>query len=257
MILHYINNLLTLFSYEINKLIKIPSSYLTVSIFLFVSGLIYTSIIKGYYVEASCAKSAALLFFSSYQILFFFIPLITMSSISEQNKSGLLKRIQSNCCPPFTIVISKFFAYYLFYIFLWITTLILPIIFDQIIDSNASKYLVDWHSNFLCLSFIALSGLFFISIGILASSVTKNTPLAGTLSLAFLALFILAGNSLNLEEYGLRNDSSIQYFLDFTQTLQHLQDFSNGIIDIRIIIFYISATLVSLALSIFSLKQSS
>jgi ABC-2 type transport system permease protein len=103
--------------------------------------------------------------------------------------------------------------------------------------------------------FIAVSGLFFVALGVLASSVTRNQSVAGILGCVALATLILGGNALSDSvwlEQGLFRP--VKAVIDYAHIFGHRDDFARGVIDLRHLLFYASGTALSLIFSILSVE---
>ena len=102
---------------------------------------------------------------------------------------------------------------------------------------------------------IAVSGLLFVAIGIFASSLTRSQAVAGILSCVMLMLLILGSNYLGglavLQQEMLHPAKAA---VDSFQVFQHLEDFRNGVIDTRQIIFYLSGATLALIFSILGVE---
>jgi ABC-2 type transport system permease protein len=103
--------------------------------------------------------------------------------------------------------------------------------------------------------FIAISGLLFIAIGILASSMTRNQAVAGIVSFTLL-LGIIGGLSYVGELSVLNNAGmeSIKAAVDSLRITGHVADFTQGIIDTRQVFFYLTGTVLALLFSILGVE---
>ena len=103
--------------------------------------------------------------------------------------------------------------------------------------------------------FIGVSGLFFVAIGVFASSVTSNQSVAGILGCVMLAMLIIGGNALAsstwLEQGLLR---PVKTVIEYAHVFAHRNDFTRGVIDTRHLLFYFSGTVLALLFSIFSVE---
>ncbi|HEY1108814.1 MAG TPA: hypothetical protein VGE76_09285, partial [Opitutaceae bacterium] len=103
--------------------------------------------------------------------------------------------------------------------------------------------------------FIAISGLFFVAIGVFARSLTRNQSIAGILGCVMLASLILGGHALSastwLEQDVLR---PLKAAVDYSHIWAHRDDFTRGVIDTRHLLFYVSGTVVTLIFSILSVE---
>src|SRR5690606_6988787 len=95
------------------------------------------------------------------------------------------------------VVASKFLAAYLFYCLLWFITLIFPLLANQMLASPAlTPRLLDKTTLIGGFSFVAITGMLFIAIGIFSSSLTRSQLVAGML--CFGILFIVLVGPLTL-----------------------------------------------------------
>jgi ABC-2 type transport system permease protein len=98
--------------------------------------------------------------------------------------------------------------------------------------------------------FIALSGALFIAIGLFTSSLMRSSLVSGVLTFLFLLAHFLAGTGLKQLE-ALWGKSFGNHFLspDYYNIFLQMEDFCRGIIDTRVIVFYIPGTIFFLFLT--------
>ncbi len=103
--------------------------------------------------------------------------------------------------------------------------------------------------------FIAVSGLLFVAIGVLASALARNQALAGILAFTMLAALIFGGVYL-ADANWLKTDvlQPVKAAVDYAQIFRHYEDFTRGVVDLRQILFYLSGTVLALILSIVSVE---
>jgi ABC-2 type transport system permease protein len=95
---------------------------------------------------------------------------------------------------------------------------------------------------------LLLLGMFFISIGCFASVLTHHQMIAAIISFCTITLFFFAGL------LALFTPNVSPFFRDFVSyfgALEHMGEFSKGIIDSRRLVFYASATVLMLSLTHF------
>lgn len=250
------NQLINLLSYEIRRLILSPATYIAAVIFLFIIGFLYLFILQDYNQTPQTIFSTTELFRSFWIPIFFLVPLLTMKSISEERRLGTLETLLTTSVTPLTIVLSKFFSAYLFYLLIWLTALSYPFIIEYIIPSTTLSPLFDTASLIGGFSFIAISGTLYLSIGLFSSSLTRNQLVAGMLCFTLLFIIIITGRLL-LETSFLQIHSSYTFcsLLNYFETFQQLEDFSRGIIDTRPFFFYIGNSILILGLTSLILKS--
>jgi ABC-2 type transport system permease protein len=108
------------------------------------------------------------------------------------------------------------------------------------------------------MTFLALSGILFIAIGIFASSITRSQLVAGMLSFTTLFVAIIGGQQLgNISQNGAELSSWVSELVNYLQIFQHLDDFSRGVIDTRPFFYYTSIGLLLLGLSTLVIEAKS
>ena len=104
-------------------------------------------------------------------------------------------------------------------------------------------------------AYIAVSGTLFLSLGIFSSARTHSQLVAGIASFSMVFGFIVVGSYLeDLALPFLSRPEWIGMLAKHTDVLQHMRDFSSGVIDTRAIVLYGSCSLAFLFLSILILE---
>jgi len=240
---------LILLKHELRMLLINPSTYIAGVLFLCLMGFIYWAILRSS-VNAATDVLPIVQFFQVFWIpVFFVVPLLTMRSIAGERSNGTLDTLMTTPASRVAVILSKFSGAYLFYILLWALTLGFPII-TQKLHPNAAEAgaLLDTASITGSFIFLAVSGVLFISIGIMASSVTRSQLVAGMLSFTTLFVVVVGGQQLgNLAESW--QAEWLNAIVNYLQIFEHLDDFSRGIIDTRPFFYYTSTGLLLLGLS--------
>jgi len=228
-----------------------PTTYLAAVFFYTIMGLLYWSILREM-VNTPQDDLPAVQFFKLFWLpTFFVVPLLTMRSIAGERNRGTLDTLLTTPASRASIVFSKFAGAYLFYMVLWIGTLGFPLIalkaFPHVINAAA---LFKAEAIIGSLSFIAVSGILFISIGIFSSSITRSQLVAGMLT--FTALFVAIVGGQQIGSMALRSGELSQWLgsvVNYLQIFQHLDDFAHGVIDTRPFFYYSSTGIMLLGLS--------
>lgn len=245
-------NFLTLLKHEIRMLLISPPTYIAAVLFLVLMGFLYWAILRGM-VDAPQDDLPVVQFFSIFWIpVFFVVPLLTMRSIAEERNTGTLETLMTTPTSSVTMVLSKFFGAYSFYMFLWLLTLGFPLItstfFPEIDNRGHLLALEPIIGGFV---FLALSGVFFISIGIFASSITRSQLVAAMFSFTAIFVAIIGGQQLgNIAQSSTELPFGLSDLVNYLQIFSHLEDFSNGVIDTRPFFYYTSTGIFFLGLSV-------
>ncbi|OGU55205.1 MAG: ABC transporter permease [Ignavibacteria bacterium RBG_13_36_8] len=177
-------------------------------------------------------------FFSvAYWTLFFFIPAITMRMLAEEKRSGTIELLLTKSVSDWQVILGKFSACLLLIIIALALTIPYYITIWAIgpIDHGAV-----WSGYFGMI----LMSMVYISIGLLASSITNNQVVSFLLSLFvglfFLIIFdILAGSSTGF----------VGEFLNYLSLSSHYESVARGVIDTKDIIYFLSITFLGLVLA--------
>lgn len=233
---------LTLLSREIKTYFYSPVAYVVLCALLFVSGFnFYTavSIMNRQPMEYTVIEA----FFNTVLFWFPFVlvfPLLTMRIYSEEFKMGTIEPLLTAPIRDWQVVLSKYLGVLFFYIILWLPSLLFFVAFKQVTGGDAAQAAGAYGGSYLLL---LLLGMFYLSVGCLASALTKNQIIAAVVSFAAIVLLFFAG----LLSFILLNVSSgVRNVIGYFSAIEHMGTFSKGIIDSRPIVFYLSMTALML-----------
>lgn len=238
----------TLLRNEIWRLLISPSTYIAAFLFLLIMGFMFQWLLN-FYSEDPQDETPSVLFFQLFFVpVFFMVPLLTMRSLAEERNSGTIETLLTTPVTVTEIVLSKYLASYLYYCCLWLVTSAFHVIFyafaqrDTPIDPNP---LIGGYV------YIFLSGTLFLALGVFASSLTRSQLVAGIVGFTLVFGFIVIGSNVSdLSVIATEQARWIRQLADHLDALQHMSDFSSGIIDTRAIVLYLSSALTFLFLSI-------
>jgi ABC-2 type transport system permease protein len=243
---------LTLLSHEIRMLLVSPATYIAATLFLSFMGLIFTKILEEYSGTPQETSPANVYFQLFWLPVCVMVPLLTMKCLAEERRVGTLETLLTTPVTTTEVVLAKFGAAYFLYAALWGATVGFFYILKKF--SGDARFLDSGPllGGFL---FIAVSGLFFVAIGVFASSLTSNQSVAGILGCVLLAMLILGGNALSdsawLDQGVLRPAKSV---IEYAHVFAHRDDFTRGVVDSRQLLFYVSGTMLALIFSILSVE---
>jgi gliding motility-associated transport system permease protein len=211
-----------------------PLAYIVAALLLVVNGLTF-GVIVSFLNDPRAGVGAPLEFFFGQTIYFwlvllFITPVVTMRLISEERRSGTIETLMTAPITEGQVVIGKFLAAWLFYVFLWLPTL-------SYAGIIAYYHEVDWGpvaSGYLGILGI---GALFLSIGLLATALTRSQLVAAILTFALLIPVFTFG----LMEMLLNGELAKTVF-GYLNLWQHMEELSKGIVDTRHLVYYASAT---------------
>jgi ABC-2 type transport system permease protein len=172
-------------------------------------------------------------------------PLITMRSIAEERRAGTFELLVSTGAGDAEIIAGKFLAAWCFHTVLWLSVLPLLVLADRAGG-------VDWGVVISLYTGLVLIGALFTAVGVLASAVTQNPLVAAVLGVtANLAIFFLNW----LRVLHPPGALEIRYF-EYLSPVHHFgNDFSQGVVDLRVAVLYIGTALWALFLSVKALER--
>lgn len=231
-----------LFLRELHSYFYSPIAYIVLVFFLLVSGV-------DFYFQVSFMNQRPLTyavqeaFFNSVFFWFAFVlifPLITMRLFAEEFKLGTIEPLMTAPVQDWQVVLAKFCGALAFYIVLWLPTLLYFEIFTKITHQPAASSVGAYFGSYLM---VLLLGMFYLSIGCLASALTKNQIVAAIISFCTITLLFFLG----LIQFILSDVSgATRDFLGYFSALEHMGTYSRGIIDTRPIVVYLSLTVLVL-----------
>jgi ABC-2 type transport system permease protein len=104
-------------------------------------------------------------------------------------------------------------------------------------------------------AFIAVSGLLFVALGVLASALTRNQAVAAIFS--FTLLFVLIVGLRLLQDVAFLTSEAfhpLKNAVDALQIFKHLEDFTRGVVDSRQVFFYVTGAVLALIFSILGVE---
>src|SRR5512136_3110401 len=153
--------LLALVHRELLAYFSSPLAYVVLTAFLFINGYVFYLIVAYLNDPRTQAMAPLKLIFGGtiffWLFLLFLVPVITMRLLSEERRTGTLEVLLTSPVSEGQIVIAKFLAAFLFYVFLRLPTLV----YVFIIASHAK---IDWMP-------VLAGGLGIAALGVLFSSV--------------------------------------------------------------------------------------
>ena len=216
-----------IFRRELGAFFTSGIAYVFLAVFYLLAGLFFYM-----YTLSSSTTDMSGMFSMLFAVIIFLIPILTMKSFSEEKEQKTEQGLLTAPVGLGGIVLGKYFATILMYIF----GVSIVLIYALIISYFGS---VDWgilFSNYLAL---ILLGAAFIAIGMFISSLTENQVVAavgGICSLLFLCLVDI-----------LTNYISIDFITDFLNSISFYNkyyEFTCGIFNLSSVLFYISTAVI-------------
>jgi len=226
---------------EIKAYFYSPLAYVVLTFFLLVQGYVFWLIVSYLSDPRSSAGKPLELFFG--QTIFFWLVLIfagtfvTMRLISEELRAGTIETLMTAPLTETHVVLGKYFAALVFYLFLWAPTLVYVAIMRAFTP-------VDWGP--IASGYLGIVGLgaLFMAVGVFASATSKNQIVSAIVT--FFCLVVLF--SIGLLE-NLTNSDLWKKVFGYLNLWNQMDDFSKGIVDSRRLVYYASASALFLFLT--------
>lgn len=167
-------------------------------------------------------------------VLFFipllvFAPVLTMRLLAEERHTGTLEPLLTAPVTTFQVVLGKYAAAMVFWILLWIPTLLYVLITSQFGSVDLGAVLASY------LGVIGI-GVYYMAIGLAMSALAKNQITAALLTFMLLSGLFAGGLLSFVESFAAYRD-----VIDYISLWGHMQAFSKGVVDTRFVVFDLSA----------------
>lgn len=226
-------NIITIIKKELKAYFDSPTAYIALIVFLLLWEILF-------FKAAFLVNIAGLyqLFFLLPWLFLILIPALTMGSISQEKGEGTLELLLTHPLTEKELILGKFFSSLIF------VALALAFVFPIAISLNNFGDL-DWGvaiGQYVASVFLAAM---FIAVGVFISSFFSNQISALLVTAAVGFLFLIAGFELVTASLPLW----LAPFMERLSALSHYGSMARGVIDLRDIWYFISATLISLSLA--------
>jgi len=222
---------------ELRSYFLSPLAYLVIAFFLFGAGLLF-----GLIIESSREASLRGLI-SNVSVLFLFVvPMISMRLLAEEQRTGTIELLLTNPVQEWEIVTGKFVAGVLLLLVILGLTLLYPLFLFVFGNPDRGPIAAGYVG-------VILQAAAFLAVGLWASSLTENQIVAAVLSFVFLLVLWLSDN------LGQSLGGTIGTIVSYTSVINHFQDFPQGVINTKDVIYYLTLVLAGLVLSTLSLQS--
>lgn len=226
---------------EVFSFFASPVAYVVLTVWLLLNGVsLYTfaEIFAYQQYDVGAVTHTPLTLFFGGSIFFYLavlvvVPLLTMRTLAEENRSGTLESLLTAPVTELQVVLGKYLALLVDWVILW-----LPTVLYVVIVSNYGD--VDW--GIVGASYLGVFsiGLYYMAIGLLMSAVSRSQVVAAVLTFLMIAMLFLLGIAGQFVFEGASKD-----VLGYFSIWGHMESFAKGIVDSRPLVF--AATLAFLA----------
>jgi gliding motility-associated transport system permease protein len=223
-----IKKILIIFKREVQTFFTSPVAYIVISLFLLLTGWFFFSTF--FLSERADMRD----FFNLLPLVFsFIIPALTMRLFAEEYRSGSFEITGTLPLGLMDIISGKFLAALFFSFIMLVPTIIYPLFISFLGDLDPGPVIGSY------LGAILLAGAY-SSIGILASSLTKNQIVAFILS-ASACFFLTIINSILIFI-----PSFLTGFFQYLGSVYHFNNIAKGVLDSRDLVYFFSVIIFGL-----------
>lgn len=226
---------------------RAPLGYAVIVVFLIVSGFSFCRLLSQSATEP--IQIGDILFGSAYfwLMLLATIALITMPLFAEERHSGTIETLLTAPVTDLQVVLAKFMAAFAFITVMLFPTLLYSVIIYMFQADDGPLFFKPIITGYFI---VFLISAFYTAFGLLMSSLTGSMVVSAILCFTGMSITFLAENL----QYALRN-AWLERILVQISSVQHIIDFSYGIVDSQTVVFYLSGTLLFLYLTVKSLES--
>ena len=169
-------------------------------------------------------------------VLVILVPMITMRGFAEEKRSGTYELLLTSPLRTGEIVLGKFLASSL----LILLMIVLAGIFPGVLVLYGNPEIGVTLAGFLGL---ALVGVAFVAVGLLASSFTENQIIAAVGGLVALLMFYIIGWPADTAR------EILGPFLRYVSVTEHFAEMVNGVVDSKDVVYFVSVVVLALFLT--------
>lgn len=224
--------MLALFKKEISGFFSSFVAYITIGIFLTVTGLLLWVFPDSSILDYGYAGLESLFNVAPY-LFMFLIPAITMRSIAEEKKEGTFEFLATRPLTDWQIVLGKYLASFVIVVFALVPT---TIYFYTVYELGATRGNVDTGAVIGSYIGLLLLGGAFVSIGLFSSAITKNQIIAFAVAVFLCFIAYIGFDSISQ----LISLQGINSYITTFGINEHYQAMSRGVLDTRDLVYFLS-----------------
>ncbi|MCK5493329.1 MAG: ABC transporter permease subunit [Candidatus Omnitrophica bacterium] len=175
-------------------------------------------------------------------LFIFIIPILTMKIFSEEKSTGTMEFLMTTPTTNTAIVLGKYLGSLIFVSLIIGITTIYYFIIEYFGQPDRIEILMGYIG-------VWLEVAFFVSVGMLTSSWTRNQILSAISS--YVILFLLYF-SINFVKYF---EGSAEIFIQYLSTMSHSENFGIGLITIGDLVYYLSGIFICIVLTRLSIEN--
>ena len=160
------------------------------------------------------------------------VPLLTMRTFSEEKRSGTIETLMTAPVSDVSVVLAKYCGALTFFVIMWMPTAVYGFLLKALSPLAAPVDFGPMMSGYVG-SFLV--GAFYVSIGIFASSLTRNQIVAAIIAFALISVAFFSGFITYIAR-----DEFVRDLGAYFSSVEHMRDFARGAVDTRPAVLYLS-----------------
>ena len=238
----------TLIAKEIRCFVVSPVLYVVGAVFLFIAGFLAHLMVvnagqqalqflqmQNTYAQLNLNELVFRPIFQSVAIvLIFLLPMLTMRLFAEERKLRTMELLLTSPIGINEIISAKFMSVLLIYLVLLGFTGLTPVVLSFYSEFQWDPILTGYLG-------LALQGAFFLSCGVLGSTLTENQIVAAFLSFGIIIVFWLLGGLGSM-----LGDTTLGNLISYISFVEHYDRLVRGLLEAKDIVYYLSGTILML-----------
>jgi ABC-2 type transport system permease protein len=222
---------------ELRSYFLSPLAYVIIALFVALAGYLFALILA----NGRQASLSGLV--QNVSVLYLFIvPAISMRLLAEEQRTGTVELLLTNPVQEWEIVTGKYLASILLVLVMLGLTLLFPL-FLFIFGSPDAGPMISGYLG------IFLQAAAFLSVGLWASSLTQNQIVAALIAFAALLVLWLS------DSLGQFLGGTVGQIVSYVSVINHFQEFPQGVIESKDVIYYLTLVAAGIVLSTLSLQS--
>lgn len=235
----------SIYKKELQSFFFTPFAYIVAALFMLIFTFVFNNSIAN--LDSSTYMfSFTDIFYSVISYFVFLIPIMTMRTFADERKFGTEVLLMTSPVNIFKIVIAKFLANLTVFIFMLVCSALFPIV-TAVNGRVVASQLVCAYVGFF------FWGIMCIAIGMLVSSFTENSIIAAIIGEVAMLVIMFIDNFSRTEF--ISQYPKLQSVLYAFSAQPKFAYFSQGLIRLSDIVFFVSAVVVFLAWTIISIEK--
>lgn len=233
------NVFLALVRRELGGFFKSLTGYVVIAAVLLLNGFALMDIVGKFNTRALESPVTEVYYGTAYFwiVLLLTAPVITMRTFAAEKSSGTYEALMTTPVGDWQVVLAKFAGSWLFFMLTWLPLLAIFFALRQVTGERALC-----EPRVMCATFFGLGlvGALYMSLGCLASALTRSQIIAAMLSfLLGIGLWVVSLRPAGTVDPG---QSYLEPVLDHISLVRHMEDFTRGLVDGRQVVYYVTLT---------------